>query len=122
MALPSDVLRAYALGVGLAQLNEDDSPLYIFDGTFGEKDGKKAFLSDYQVPPPPASLAKMASPLASSQTGAEHVQIPKYFRDDLFQYASEERRPPYRYQNRPCGTTLPHRCKPRVPHGDADGL
>eukprot|EP00045_Choanoeca_perplexa_P010892 m.112977 g.112977 ORF g.112977 m.112977 type:complete len:414 (-) comp15431_c0_seq1:3086-4327(-) len=53
------------------QTNTDDSPMYVFDGTFGEKDGKKEFLSDYE--------------------------LPKYFRDDLFQYVGEERRPPYRW-------------------------
>ncbi|EKX48677.1 hypothetical protein GUITHDRAFT_136376 [Guillardia theta CCMP2712] len=50
----------------------DDSPLYVFDADFGD-DGKitKPMLDDFT--------------------------IPIYFREDLYQYAGEEKRPPYRW-------------------------
>ncbi len=52
----------------------DDSPLYIFDGTFAERPGSAALRGDYEVP--------------------------ELFQEDLFQHVGERRRPPYRYRLR----------------------
>lgn len=49
----------------------DDSPLYIFDGSFADKHGSAAMASDYTVPP--------------------------LFQEDLMALAGERRRPPYRW-------------------------
>ena len=44
--------------------------MYIFDGTFGDRDGSKDLLGDYS--------------------------IPEWFKEDLMQLAGDRRRPPYR--------------------------
>ena len=48
----------------------DDSPLYIFDGTFGDRATSKALCADYN--------------------------IPAFFSEDLMRLVGEKRRPPYR--------------------------
>eukprot|EP00924_Labyrinthula_sp_SR-Ha-C_P004045 snap_masked-scaffold_3-processed-gene-12.18-mRNA-1 protein AED:0.01 eAED:0.01 QI:0/-1/0/1/-1/1/1/0/422 len=51
--------------------NKDDSPLYIFESGFDDDNVTKNMLKEYSVP---------------------HL-----FREDLFQYVGEEKRPPYRW-------------------------
>lgn len=48
----------------------DDSPLYVFDGGFADREESKCL--------------------------SQHFSIPKYFPEDLFSLVGEKRRPPYR--------------------------
>ena len=54
-----------------ADHGKDDSPLYIFDGSFAEKKGSRGMRHDFSIPP--------------------------QFAEDLMQWGGEKRRPPYRH-------------------------
>ena len=75
--------------------NHDDSPLYLFESSFGEVRMritiKKWFLFKkifswyfFQKHPKKKKIL-------------EHYSVPSYFSEDLFQYAGEKKRPPYRF-------------------------
>jgi histone arginine demethylase JMJD6 len=51
--------------------NNDDSPLYVFDGNYDDHKQTRVLLDDYEIPP--------------------------YFKNDLFNLIDEKIRPPYRW-------------------------
>ena len=74
---------------------QDDSPMYIFDGTFGDRETSKDMSQDYS--------------------------IPSWFKEDLMQLAGERRRPPYRLCKRQCCFAVTHFTWEHQ-HADADTL
>ncbi|KAI9327183.1 hypothetical protein DFJ73DRAFT_601050, partial [Zopfochytrium polystomum] len=69
--------------VGLA--TADDSPLYIFDGNFGDR-SRSSTANDIEA----------ARQKRKERQMLKDYNIPKYFIDDLFQYTGS-RRPPHRW-------------------------
>uniref|UniRef100_A0A7S3G240 JmjC domain-containing protein n=1 Tax=Palpitomonas bilix TaxID=652834 RepID=A0A7S3G240_9EUKA len=57
--------------------NKDDSPLYIFDSKVAKKKGKREEKHHHRI--------------------TDDFEVPKYFREDLLQYAGKSHRPPYRW-------------------------
>ena len=71
--------------------SRDDSPLYIFDHDYALHPRKRKLLEDYNLP-------VYFRYLVTSFTSAWELNTEKCFlREDLFQYCSEEKRPPYRW-------------------------
>ena len=69
----------------------DDSPLYIFDGTFASRRGSRSMRREYSVP--------------------------SYFREDLMSLAGEKRRPPYRLLRLPIAPKILKQASDHVSNG-----
>ncbi|CAG8680496.1 23031_t:CDS:10 [Gigaspora margarita] len=68
---------------------KDDSPLYIFDSSFGRRGKpKKANVEELK--------RKNLRP-KSKECLLKDYKVPTYFDDDLFRFTGENRRPPYRW-------------------------
>ncbi len=91
-------------------VKQDDSPLYIFDSSFGDRnknmthklksdghvDQKQCLEMEWygwKLCKRPFNLPKSLPP----SNLLHDFQVPKYFRDDFFRLTGEKRRPPYRW-------------------------
>lgn len=74
-----------------AEENQDDSPLYLFESSFGEV----IVISDY-FKYPFYNTNLIVKKHAKKKKILDHYSVPEYFREDLFQHAGEKKRPPYR--------------------------
>lgn len=82
----------------------DDSPLYIFDSSFGEvgvhprKKKPDRATSTHYLHTPCVRCGLLCFPQHHRRRKLlEDYEVPLYFRDDLFKHAGEVRRPPYRW-------------------------
>ncbi|KAJ2957433.1 hypothetical protein NQZ79_g6837 [Umbelopsis isabellina] len=82
----------------------DDSPLYIFDSGFEKRDrGKKSKStskgsSSSESSSRPSKRSKLKTVKKENQrTLLQDYKVPEYFSDDLFHYAGDRRRPPYKW-------------------------
>lgn len=77
------------------QTTKDDSPLYIFDSSFGDVSWSASIRLQILL------FLRYYSDIDWQHHRRKKLLddyiVPKYFQDDLFKYASEERRPPYRW-------------------------
>lgn len=84
----------------------DDSPLYIFDSSFGSRrrpnswstrnKHKKGGNNNNTTTSTPMEIDSTYSPSQPLATLLQDYRIPKYFRDDFFKLTGD-RRPPYRW-------------------------
>ncbi|KNC98984.1 uncharacterized protein SPPG_05938 [Spizellomyces punctatus DAOM BR117] len=100
--LPVKYFMHYALVSGEAA--KDDSPLYIFDSTFGERKYNNSGRSKRRQKKQKSKRALEGEDWDSERKESqptckllEDYEVPKYFRDDLFRLCGERRRPPYRW-------------------------
>ncbi|GAB5588531.1 hypothetical protein Unana1_03431 [Umbelopsis nana] len=85
----------------------DDSPLYIFDSGFekwgrGKKNKSKTSSVKSSTSSESSSRPSKRAKLENTEkkqrrTLLDDYQVPHYFSDDLFHYAGEKRRPPYKW-------------------------
>jgi len=79
---------------------QDDSPLYIFDSGFG--DVRRLIVSKFVFNIQKIKTSQKQSVLnfifqrPKTAKLLEDYEVPPMFRDDLFRYTSDRRRPPYR--------------------------
>ncbi len=72
---------------------QDDSPLYIFDSSYGEVIGPLI----QQIENSSIIISEIPFQHHRRKKLLDDYIVPKYFRDDLFKYAGESKRPPYRW-------------------------
>ena len=74
------------------ETTDDDSPLYIFDSSFGDVSVHTIFVCG-----PENNFLSIISQHPRRKKLLNDYEVPFYFTDDLFHMVGERRRPPYRW-------------------------
>ncbi len=93
-----DIYLYFYISTICFRTTDDDSPLYIFDSGYGDHQRRKKLLEVCPRLIVTSVICLMQFFIYYRNAWLlQDYELPKFFRDDLFKYCGEDKRPPYRW-------------------------